>query len=131
MILEPQAERVELRASYTMNFLRFLGLFNLLWLFKQHLRNLFDSYQTSIKVELCIRRIRKFVQKLDLANVYFYLIRSAGAILASRLALKFPVKAIFILAYPFIHPNYGMLTYRLKYLVILDKPMNYSLRCSS
>lgn len=108
-----------------MKFFKRLRILSLLKSIIDIFRSLFNPYLNRISCELRIKHLRLTLQSLDWENLDIYIIgRSAGAIVASRLALEFPVKAIIALGYPFIHPKYGMQAYRVKHLVSMDKPLH-------
>ena len=84
----------------------------------------FNALQNLNKINGRICRIIPFLKSLNFDEVDLYVIgRSAGAIVASKLALDFPVKAIIALGYPFFHPKFGKQRYRINHLARINCPM--------
>jgi hypothetical protein len=85
----------------------------------------FDNrIQTRLQTERRVMALKILLKTFDWNQIDLVIIgRSAGAIVASNLALEFPIKAVIALGYPFIHPDYGMQSYRVKHLVHVQIPM--------
>ena len=87
-------------------------------------RTSFKRYQSQANIEYRMGRLRQSFQHFDWENMDLYLVgRSAGAIVASRIAMEFPVKAVIALGYPFVHPDYGKQSYRVKHLAQMNRTM--------
>ena len=117
-VIENSSEMpVEARSPKLVRFLKYFGIFNLLRTTLYLFRAPFERYQGKMNIEARIRQLRPTLQQLDWDQVDVYILgRSAGALVASRLAMEFPVKAVIALGYPFIHPAFGMQRYRVKHL---------------
>jgi hypothetical protein len=87
-------------------------------------RTQFDRYYSKAFVIMRVQHLKESLSKIDWKSVYLFIVgRSAGAIVASELALEFPIKAVIALGYPFVHPEYGMQKYRVKHLAHVNKPL--------
>lgn len=124
-VIENSSEMpVEARSPKLVRFLKYFGIFNLLRTTLYLFRAPFERYLGKLKVERRIWQLRPTLQQLDWDQVDVYILgRSAGALVASRLAMEFPVKAVIALGYPFIHPAFGMQKYRVRQLVKVNKPL--------
>jgi hypothetical protein len=121
---ESGAKMLKDRIPIAVMLLKHLGIFYLLRLIFHSSRTLLNRYQSKANVEKRISRLRLYLQLLDWENIELYVLgRSAGAIVASRLAMEFPVKAVIALGYPFIHPEYGMQSYRVEHLAHVKQEM--------
>ena len=124
VIKEPFNGRHHIQAALTEKIRKYLRFFNLIRLILDPLLSLHHRFKSQLLVQWRIRKLKPLLQLLDWENTELYLIgRSAGAIVASKLAMTYPIKAIIALGYPFVHPNYGMQKYRVKHLSQMNKPM--------
>ncbi len=115
---------IEARSPKLVRFLTYFGVFNLLRTTLYLFRAPFERYLGKKNVEARIRQLRPTLRQLDWDQVDVYILgRSAGALVASRLAMEFPVKAVIALGYPFIHPAFGMQSYRVKHLPRMRQAM--------
>lgn len=118
------AKMLKDRIPIAVMLLKHLGIFYLLRLLLHSSRTLLNRYQSKANVKKRISRLRIYLQLLDWDHIELYVLgRSAGAIVASRLAMEFPVKAVIALGYPFIHPEYGMQSYRVEHLAHVKQEM--------
>lgn len=117
-VIENSSEMpIESRSPKLVRFLKYFGIFNLLRTTLYLFRAPFERYLGKLKVERRIWQLRPTLQQLDWDQADVYILgRSAGALVASRLAMEFPVKAVIALGYPFIHPAFGMQSYRVEHL---------------
>jgi predicted alpha/beta-hydrolase family hydrolase len=93
------------------------------YLFRWALR-IFNRHQSQASVTWRINQLRAMLRAMDLTEAEVYLIgRSAGALVASHLAIEFPVKAVIALGYPFIHPKHGVQQHRIQHLPHMHIPM--------
>jgi hypothetical protein len=93
------------------------------YLFRWALR-IFNRHQSQASVTWRINQLYAMLNAMDLTDTDVYLIgRSAGAIVASRLAMEFPIKAVIVLGYPFIHPRHGVQQHRIQHLLHMHIPM--------
>ncbi len=124
-VLEELSEQpIEVRSPILVRFLKRIHIFYLLRSALFHLRMLMYRTPHRKLVENRTRNLRRTLQKMDWDQVDLYLFgRSAGAVVASRIALEFPVKAIIALGYPFFHPEYGMERYRIEHLTQIKQAM--------
>ena len=84
----------------------------------------FERWITPISIYLRAKRILKRLNKLNLENHELYIVgRSAGAIVATYVAQEIPVKVVFAIGYPFIHPIYGKQRFRFMHLIHFQTPM--------
>jgi hypothetical protein len=87
-------------------------------------RTQFDRYYSKASVIMRVQHLKESLSKIDWKSVDLFIVsRSAGAIVASELALEFPIKAVIALGYPFIHPEYGMQKYRVRHLANVNRPL--------
>ncbi len=85
---------------------------------------IFNRKESQLVVAWRIGQLRILLSSMDLDQMELYLIgRSAGALVASQLALEFPVKAVIALGYPFIHPTHGSQKHRIAHLLTYPKPL--------
>jgi hypothetical protein len=86
--------------------------------------SIFNSYQSHASVTWRIKHLRVFLNSMDFENANVYLIgRSAGALVASKLAMEFPIKAVIALGYPFVHPTHGAQPHRIQHLPHVHTPL--------
>jgi hypothetical protein len=91
---------------------------------KEKLLSPFKTLQNLTSIQGRIVRIRETLSHLNLDEFDLYFIgRSAGAIVASKLTLEYSTKALIALGYPFFHPKSGKQRYRIKHLVRINCPM--------
>jgi hypothetical protein len=110
--------------SATLRLLKRLYIYYLLRAFLHGFRALFDRFYSRASVKIRIQHVKKSLSKIDWKSVDLFIVgRYAGAIVASELALEFPIKAVIALGYPFVHPEYGMQKYRVKHLAQVNKPL--------
>jgi predicted alpha/beta-hydrolase family hydrolase len=84
----------------------------------------FSTLQNLTLINKRIFEIRKLISQLNLDEIDLYFIgRSAGAIVASKLSFEYPIKALIALGYPFFHPTNGRQSYRIKHLKRINCPM--------
>ena len=84
----------------------------------------FERWITPISINVRAKRILNRLNKLNTENHEVYIVgRSAGAIVATYVAQKIPIKAIFAIGYPFIHPIYGEQRFRFRHLAHFQTPM--------
>jgi hypothetical protein len=103
---------------------KYLGILSSFWQVPNRFRTLFKCNQSQANIEYRMGRLRQSFQHFDWENLDVYLVgRSAGAIVASRIAMEFPVKAVIALGYPFVHPDYGKQSYRVKHLAQMNRSM--------
>ncbi|MDU0808893.1 alpha/beta family hydrolase [Aquirufa regiilacus] len=124
-VMENSSEMpIEARSPQLVHFLKYFGVFNILRTALHRLLTPLERYLGKVKIERRIWQLRPTLQQLDWDQVDLYILgRSAGALVASRLAMEFPVKAVIALGYPFIHPVFGMQSYRVKYLPRMRQAM--------
>ncbi len=85
---------------------------------------IFNRYVSQLSVAWRTEQLRILLSSMDLDQMELYLIgRSAGALVATQLALEFPVKAVIALGYPFVHPTYGSQKHRIDHLLTYPKPL--------
>ena len=90
----------------------------------QVFRTQFDRYYCNASVIIRVQNLKESLSIIDWKFVELFIVsRSAGAIVASELALEFPIKAVIALGYPFIHPEYGMQKYRVRHLANVNRPL--------
>lgn len=83
-----------------------------------------ERWITPISINVRAKRILNRLNKLNPENHELYIVgRSAGAIVATYVAQKILIKAIFAIGYPFIHPIYGEQHFRFRHLVHIQTPM--------
>ncbi len=84
----------------------------------------FQRYITPFTIYVRAKRIIQRLHKMNPENHELYIVgRSAGAIVATYVAQKIPIKAIFAIGYPFIHPIYGEQRFRFRHLAHFQTPM--------
>ena len=78
--------------SATLRLLKRLYIYYLLRAFLHGFRALFDRFYSRASVKIRIQHVKKSLSKIDWKSVYLFIVgRSAGAIVASELALEFPI----------------------------------------
>lgn len=86
--------------------------------------SIFNRYQSQTSVTWRMNQLRVLLNSMDLINTDVYLIgRSAGALVASKLAMEFPIKAVIALGYPFVHPTHGAQPHRIQHLPQVHTPL--------
>lgn len=93
--------------------------------FKQGLFNLnyIKAFRTNpndihLRMIALISQLKKFPPDSKITLIG----RSAGAILATKVSLEFPIQQIICLGYPFKHPELGEETYRFEHLAHVNTP---------
>jgi hypothetical protein len=86
--------------------------------------HVFNRYQSHTNVRWRMNQLRVVLKSIDLTDADVYLIgRSAGALVASKLAMEFPIKAVIALGYPFVHPTHGVQQHRIQHLLHMQSPL--------
>jgi hypothetical protein len=112
------------RTPFSTRIQKYLGILSSFRQVPNRFRTLFKCNQSQANIEYHMGRLRQSFQQFDWEAMDVYMVgRSAGAIVASRIAMEFPVKAVIALGYPFVHPDYGKQSYRVKHLAQMNRTM--------